>query len=139
MTQLHCGACNERYEDVCELSAHIKKCPAAIVLLPLCYKASFQHIMGHPYSGWLMYIKEARDLMRQYALAISNDLDNITRAKVHFELCGVLHIAHKEFKPFEADEIKHIPTYEDAKKILWFALGKVIDRDIQEYKEKLGV
>lgn len=137
-TDLHCGACGDHFDNTRELASHISTCPAAIVLLPLFYNAAFNHIIGHPYAGWVMYIQKARSIIKQYAMAITNDMDNLNRAKLHLELCETLHIDHRKFKPFESPAIKDIPTYEQAKRILWFAIEEEFVTDVENYKRKIG-
>lgn len=119
---LHCGACDEHYDSLLELSNHISNCPAAIV----CYKflkATFQReLIGHGYSDCLSLLGKYKGLINQYILSIVNEYDNYSRSKIHLELCEKLHLDFNTFKPFESKDITTLPTYEEAKKLLWFAI-----------------
>ena len=77
--------------------------------------------------------------IKQYALAISNELDNLTRAKIHLDLCEALHLDYKKFKPFESSDIKSVPTFKEAERLLWYALRDAIYDNILEYKRKIGL
>ena len=64
--------------------------------------------------------------IKQYAIAISNEMDNLNRSACHVRLCDALKIKCEDFKPFEAEGIKTVPSFSEAEQIIWRELGKVI-------------
>jgi hypothetical protein len=143
-TNLHCGACGEKFDDVEELSEHIENCPAAIVILPLFRKQFGSGFVGHPYSYWIQILKKSQPLIAEYARSISNEYDNLTRSNIHVKMCESLGLDYKKFRPFESAGIKEVPTYEDTKRILWYAIENAIeDWIMKEYhlknKEELAL
>ena len=106
--ELHCGACNKKFDDVNKLIQHIDKCPEAHCLLPLIHLVSFGGDgLGHPVAHFIWGIKKAikNNLIKKYAFAVADDLDVLVRAKLHKDLCDTLEIPYKSFRPFESSSI----------------------------------
>lgn len=58
-SELHCGACGTKFDNLHELNIHIDSCPAAEVLLPFFHMAAFNDLIGHPYSGWVQLLQRS--------------------------------------------------------------------------------
>ncbi len=128
---LHCGACGTEYQDLPHLKYHIERCTAASVMLPLIYE-QFNDKVGHPYANYVQLLHRAIPLIKQYAQAIANEIDNMTRANIHTKLCDALYIPYGKLKPFEADWIKVVPSFAEAEDIIWRNLGYIIGEKIDK-------
>lgn len=123
----YCGACGRGFADVWEFRDHRDNCLGSKVLLPFVFRVwSETDLVGHPIAGVLSAFPAAGHLLRCYAMAVSSDLNTLERARLHRELCDKLRVKYEDFRPFEADGIKSIPTYEEAEKILWLALEQLL-------------
>ena len=136
LAQLHCGACGVEFDSLHELNAHIETCPAAEVMLPLIHMSVFNDQIGHPFSGWVRLLNRSQSLIRQYAHSIAGNFDNLTRSKIHLELCESLEIKYRDFKPFESEAIKSVPQLDEANKIIWTLLCAYILHDIYKVDPK---
>ena len=125
-TDLHCGACMESFENTELLNKHVEKCPAAITLLPFIYKIwSGDDAIGHPTSHFIRCLHENAHLIKGYAYCIADNMVNLYRSELHYELCKKLDLDYNKFKPFESSKtIKH-PTRKEAEWILWDAFREV--------------
>lgn len=123
----YCGACGREFTDVWEFRDHRDNCLGAKVLLPFVFRVwSGTDLTGHPISHILSAFPEAGNLLRRYALVVSYDCDVLNRARLHRELCDKLRVKYEDFRPFESDDIKEIPTYDEAEKILWLAVERLL-------------
>ena len=126
---LHCGACGTEQRDIYRLRYHIEHCTAVAVMLPLVYK-QFDDKLGHPYSSYVQLLHRAIPLIKQYAQAISGEMDNMTRSSIHAKLCDALYIDYGKFKPFEANYIKNVPSFKLAEEMIWRSLGLIVNDKI---------
>lgn len=123
----YCGACGRGFTDVWEFRDHRDNCLGSKVLLPFVFRVwSETDLVGHPIAGVLSAFPAAGYLLRRYAMAVSSDLNTLERARLHRELCDKLRVKYEDFRPFESDYIKEIPTYDEAEKILWLAVERLL-------------
>lgn len=54
---------------------------------------------------------------------MANEIPSMQRAEIHSRLCDRLGLEYSKFKPFEADDIDHVPTQQEAEDMIWDALG----------------
>jgi hypothetical protein len=127
---LHCGACGQNFNDIKSLSIHLDGCRAAKTMLPLINFIWFLRgdKTGHPLSHLLTCLHRHGSLIQRYAYAVSDELDSLSRAKLHSSLCEMLHIKYEDFRPFESANIVAIPNREEALDILWNAIDVEIDK-----------
>jgi len=133
--QLHCGACMEEFESIDELNCHLNDCPAAKVLLPFINHQIFiNDTFGHTLSHLIQSIHNSSHLIKQYANIISSDsaLSTNYRSKIHSKLCDSLGLDYNKFRPFESTEIRYIPTYDQALKIIWKALEIELEKTLEK-------
>ncbi len=123
-TDLHCGACGEKFNDIKMLAKHLDVCYAAKVLLPLINKVVFLKLdkTGHPAAHFITLLAKNNHLIDRYANCIATEMYTIERAKIHYELCEKLGLDYNKFRPFESSDIKKIPDKDECLKILWSAL-----------------
>ena len=88
---------------------------------------------GHPRGSLIGLIHRNVHTIKRYANAIADDLNSISRAEIHHDLCDKLCLNYKKFRPFEATDIKTLPTREGAEKILWEALGEQLREGCNDY------
>ncbi len=124
---LHCGACGEEFSESGKLTAHLdKSCPAGKMLL------AYQDIMatgdntGHGKSRLFLLTHKNSHVIDKYARMVSEDCNSMARAEVHYELCRALDLPYTEFKPFEADNIKKIPSFDECRRIIYDAIADII-------------
>lgn len=122
-TQLHCGACGDEFDKIFDLNLHITNCRAAGLKL-LCARMAYNDFIGHPFSNFLYVVHRTIPLINSYTLAISNELDNLTRSKLHVKLCDALGFEYTKFHPFESEDILEVPNFQQARDILYDAIGK---------------
>lgn len=123
----YCGACGLKFSDVWDMRRHRDECPGARVLLPYVFRVwTGTDLPGHPIAGLLSAFPQAGNLLRRYAMAVATDHNVLQRARLHRELCDKLRVKYEDFRPFESSDIKTIPTYEEAKKILWSAIERLL-------------
>lgn len=128
MTELHCGACGDLFDDRAELMTHLNSCNAARVLLPMVWIVWGGRDHIHETAAFMVAVRKAVPLIRKYAWVIANDIDTIKRAEVHRELCDSLGLHRKDFQPFESSRIKEMPDQEQAESIIWNAIGQIPSR-----------
>lgn len=125
--QLHCGACMTNFDDMDELQKHIETCPAAKVILPLFYKVvNGGDGVGHPLSHFVQCLHRNANIIKRYAYAVADGVDNLQRSKLHSELCDKLDFDYNKFKPFESSTIRKFPTRRKAEVILWEAISEMV-------------
>ena len=128
MNELHCGACKEKFEEMDDLTVHLKTCPAAEVLLPYINMLNFvgERMVGHPIGGLIGSINRNPHIINKYITAVATDMVSHKRAELHQELCEKLYLDYKTFKPFESSDIKTLPTVDEAKRIFWNAINEYL-------------
>ena len=127
VSQLHCGACHTNFDDDDALSEHLVSCGAAKAMLPVAVSLLFgRDSADHKKSTLFFQANKHASLIDRYAACIAYELSNMERGKVHSELCEKLGLSHFKFKPFEADEIDKLPTFDEAKAIIWRAIQREI-------------
>jgi hypothetical protein len=114
------------FENIEALNKHLDTCIAAKTLLPFILKLQFsgEARTGHHLSHFIQTIHNSAHLIKQYSMAIANEMSSFERAKIHSNLCDSLDLKYNDFRPFESENITKIPTVEEAENILWNALNK---------------
>jgi hypothetical protein len=126
MHELHCGACGQEFTNIEDLMFHLERCRVAKILLPMAHRVHFGcDRTGHPIAGLIVGIRKSVPLIRKYAMSIACEIDTFRRAEIHRELCMSLGVSRSEFKPFESESIRHIPTFDEAEDILWKAIEEL--------------
>lgn len=125
-TELHCGACMQNFNSQQELTIHLSSCPESTVLLPIINSIWFGSLdkTGHPAAHFIMGFHKAtrQNLIKRYAYAVADDLNTLERAKLHAALCACIDIDYNQFRPFESEQIRKIPSRNEALIILCDAL-----------------
>jgi len=127
---LHCGACNDEFDDLRDLASHLHYCRAAKTMLPLVNEVWFEggDKTGHPLSHLITCLGKYGNLIKRYAYAVADDLNVLERAKLHIELCEKLGFKYNDFRPFESEDITTIQTRGEALDLLWDAIDKEVER-----------
>ena len=122
---LHCGACMTDFENTTALDKHLETCPAAKAMLFPLHKLLFvgENQVGHPLGRLIHLCHKNSHLIRRYAYAVADDLNSLSRAEIHHDLCDRLDIDYKTFRPFESERITEMPSRQQAEAILWEAIG----------------
>ncbi len=124
---LHCGACMTNFYDTTTLNAHIETCPAARVLLPfigLVWSGNDQ--MGHPLSHFIQALHINAHLIKSYAYCVADEMPGAHRSEIHAKLCEKLGVEYHQFIPFETNDLDHLPNRDEAEKILWDGIQKIL-------------
>ena len=133
--QLHCGACHENMASVEELELHLKSCPAAKALLgPITAVAFGAPDPSHKAAHLLYTANKNVGVIKEYAMAISMEMNSLERAKIHSRMCDRLGLDYSKFKPFESEEITEVPSTYEAVEIIWDAINKEVWSHIGERK-----
>jgi hypothetical protein len=131
-----CGACQTIIEDGKDFNAHIKSCVPAQSILPI-----YMQIMagndstGHQSSYILRQAHHNRHLIDRYAATIAYESSTLDRVDAHIRLCEKLSIERDNFKPFECESIQNLPSFDEAKDIIWKALFKAMWNELQPVKD----
>lgn len=114
--------------DTGSLTEHLKTCPAANAMrLPLTLAMFGAPDSGHKSMHTMLAAAKNDALITEYANAVADEIRSFDRGQIHMRLCDRLGLEYHEFRPFEADDIDHVPSREEAKAMIWDALRKIID------------
>lgn len=129
MPKIYCGACKAAFDTIEEHTEHLKNCGAARAILLSVTSLMFgAKDPSHRASHLVNSIPECTSYIEDYARAISEEMTSWDRSVIHKRLCEKLHIDYVDFRPFEADDIDKVPTFEEAKSIIYSALrSKILD------------
>ena len=129
MEGLHCGACMADFKSIKDLNKHVEMCPAAITMLPVIDGIIFgADKMGHPLSHMIQNLHRNAALIKRYAHCIADEMDSLSRSKIHSELCNKLGFDYNKFRPFESSDIREMPNREEAEVILWTRIAEEIKK-----------
>ena len=121
---LHCGACGDVFIKSGELARHIDKlCPAKKMLSAYNNIILYANDKGHKKSRLFMAAHKNYHLVNKYANSVAYCLPSVTRSEVHLELCQKSGLQYMDFRPFESEDIKTTPSFDECRRIIYDAIA----------------
>ncbi len=114
---MNCGACHEKNID----SSH--QCIESKYLLQIRHwLLDGLEDTGHDLGHYFTSLQRNTPKIRKYAHAVAHDAESTYRAGIHLDVCNILGVERKDFKPFESEKIWDLPSKDEAIIILWDAI-----------------
>lgn len=112
----HCGACGQ-------VSSRDHHCIEGDHMLHVTHWF-FEKLedVGHDLGWYTRRVRVNLKAINDYAEAVATDMKSSDRVILHERVCTIIGADRSKFKPFESDNIWHLPTVEQAKKLLWNAI-----------------